>query len=154
MKTKLLMKFSGLVIFGTLVLSALSFATPTVRAYGNAQIQWVFAMSNMGCVDPFYVQVTFINYDPSTLWVGLSFMDRNGNIYNVAPHDVSFQGTGVGMTTFVYSINGVTTSEDDWFKQALDYRGMQYAVALWQGYDGNDMYGWIDSRGWITVPGC
>jgi hypothetical protein len=141
-------------MFATLILSAVLLATPSVRGYGNAQIQWVFAMSNMGCVNPFYVQVTFANYGSATLWVGLSFIDKHGNIYNVAPKDVSSQGTGMGMVTFVYSIDGVPTSEDGWFKQAIDYHGMRYAVALWQGYDGYNMYGWIDSQGWITVPGC
>jgi hypothetical protein len=140
--------------FGTVILSAVILATPPVHAYGSAQIQSVFAMSNMGCVNPFYVQVTFANYGSPTLWVGLSFMDKAGNIHNVPPQDVSWQGNGLGMVTFVYSIDSVPTSEEGWFKQAIDYRGMLYAVALWQGYDGQNMYGWIDSRGWITVPGC
>lgn len=125
---------------------------PTVRADG-AYIQMVTAGSNMGCTNPFFVWTTFINPNSGPLWVGLSFMTRDGQIINIAPQDYSGQWSG--MAVFTVYLDHIPTTEGDILTQAWQYMGMQYATALWQGRDSNgNMYGWMDSRGWTTVPGC
>jgi hypothetical protein len=124
---------------------------PAVRADG-AFIQMVTAGSNMGCTNPFFVWTTFINPSRGPLWVGLSFMTQDGQIVNIAPQDHS--GEWAGTAVFTVYLDSVPTSDEDIFSQHNQYAGMQYATALWQGYDGTNMQGWMDSRGWTIVPGC
>jgi hypothetical protein len=126
--------------------------TSVVRADG-AFIQMVSAGSNMGCTNPFYVWTTFINQNRGSLWVGLSFMTRDGKIINVTPQDHS--GEWSGMAVFTVYLDQIPTTDGDIISQHWEYQGMQYATALWQGRDsGGNMMGWMDSRGWTVVPGC
>ncbi len=146
MKVKIIV-FSLLIIAAFLLVSYL----PAVHADG-AYISMVTSGSNMGCTNPFLVWTTFINPSRGSLWVGLSFMTQDGHIINIAPQDHS--GEWAGTAVFTVYLDSVPTSDWDIFSQHNQYAGMQYATALWQGYDGVNMQGWMDSRGWTTVAGC
>jgi len=138
------------VLFVAVFMSMLYF--PPVFGDG-AYISMVTTASNMGCTNPFSVWTTFINPDRGRLWVGLSFMTRDGEIINIVPQDHS--GEWAGTAFFLVYLDRIPTTEGEIITQYWKYAGMQYATALWQGRDSNgNMFGWMDSRGWSTVAGC
>jgi hypothetical protein len=123
----------------------------------SAQFISVSALPNIGCV-PIYVQATFYTYGIQTVWVGLSFKDMSGQVTDVHPQQVSVVSadgySGEGMATFVVSLGDLPTSDTDIIMSSLQNHNLQYTVALWQGYDGSQMFGFLARWGWALVGSC
>ena len=75
-----------------------------------------------------------------TFWVGLSFKDGNGIVYDVSPQSISLGKGKTGSVTFRWTVDYYVSSGS-----------LSTTVAVWKGYSGGYMQGELARWGWKVI---
>jgi hypothetical protein len=153
-------KVTALVVLGALLVTAIPFQGVSAKSCKNAEILtvkvspdaqiWKPVLLSPGRTISVTVKIKNTGCESATFWVGLSFKDGGGRVYDVKPKSLYLKkkilGGEKGKVTLTWEIPDGAYADPN--------HPLRMAVAVWEDYDGRYMQGLItryQDTTWVTL---